>query len=585
MEEAILFRSMVESLSTKEFNTFSQTLFTVFNPRDLLTKCISHLLIYQNRNAMNTQYSKNINNILIKIIRSRNNNVNKNERNKDENKVQETDNSSTNTKVSISDLPNPLIANCSSYLSFKEVFKFIRCNRHVYVSCQKNTNWITEMTRFGWIRKYIRNNFGSRQSRSVRLSRFNMVQKLSLGYFDFAIMRWNKNDFVFKNIQHLYFELNSGGNFGEWLKKYGDILKTMKQLHHLHLDVSRLSDISHLLSLITLNDTIKFLYFRLCYQIFDLPEDVSTLIQQEIYNKFDFGKRMKCLQGIQMHDYLFLDDIIFFDVLLRKISGQLQSYHIDCRNHNDGDSFWDNLQSNYTFPKLKEICIFLEKKSQNEQSFEFLKHLQTSLSETDLLRFSISLSLNGVPNFNDNDYSKFNTFIQNILLKNKRLQYLNVGGDDGTILHSLCNFIESQFVANNKNAIFKSLYIHFSPWKKILDVAGKKNVENLLFRLIDVMNKSVSGNWRVKCLSPWKKKQKTDTNDFDETNSFQCVQRFENIKNNYYVSKTEIIMNAWIDYEKRDSFTVVDKKAVFNAGTREKWIMNCCYCSRDCNDC
>eukprot|EP01084_Bolivina_argentea_P065800 119954_1 len=70
MEEAVLFRSMLESLSTSDFNQFCTRLFDTFNQRDLLTKSIFHLLSYQNRNALTTQYTQNINKILINIMDS-----------------------------------------------------------------------------------------------------------------------------------------------------------------------------------------------------------------------------------------------------------------------------------------------------------------------------------------------------------------------------------------------------------------------------------------------------------------------------------------------------------------------------------
>ena len=72
MEESILFRSMIDSLSMNEFKQFTNTLFTKFNQRELLTKSIYHLLSYQGRNALTTKYSNNVNKIIINIIHSRN---------------------------------------------------------------------------------------------------------------------------------------------------------------------------------------------------------------------------------------------------------------------------------------------------------------------------------------------------------------------------------------------------------------------------------------------------------------------------------------------------------------------------------
>ena len=65
MEQSVLFRSMIESLSTHEFNQFTNKLFNKFNQRQLLTNSIFHLLAYQGRNALDTNHSKEINKINI----------------------------------------------------------------------------------------------------------------------------------------------------------------------------------------------------------------------------------------------------------------------------------------------------------------------------------------------------------------------------------------------------------------------------------------------------------------------------------------------------------------------------------------
>ena len=136
MEEAILFRSMIESLSTNEFNQFTNKIFSTFDQRELLTKSIFHLLAYQGRNALTTKYTNNINKILSNIIHSRKPEINQSQGEQEE-EVEDIDilehNNSTLQKSSINNLSYDIISNIGSYFGIYDLIPMQLCNRHLYL--------------------------------------------------------------------------------------------------------------------------------------------------------------------------------------------------------------------------------------------------------------------------------------------------------------------------------------------------------------------------------------------------------------------------------------------------------------------
>ena len=156
MEESILFRSMIKSLSTNEFNQFSDKIFEKFNVRELLTESLFHLLAYQGRNALNTKYTNNINNILINIIHSR----------QDQDEDKEEEEVTDSNKISITNLSYDLVSNVGSYLDFYDSMKYRLINRHIYISCKQCPSSITTMPTHnaGWFKKYTSNNFGCQKN-------------------------------------------------------------------------------------------------------------------------------------------------------------------------------------------------------------------------------------------------------------------------------------------------------------------------------------------------------------------------------------------------------------------------------------
>merc|ERR1712173_507429 len=91
----------------------------------------------------------------------------------------------------------------------------------------------------------------------------------------------------------------------------------------------------------------------------------------------------------------------------------------------------------------------------------------------------------------------------------------------------------------------------------------RANVENDIFRLIGLLSKAVSGNWMIKTILPWKKKLRSDPDDFDETNRFECIEKLENLNNIYNVDITDSF------------FIVTNKNGIFHGGYTAKWIMCC----------
>eukprot|EP01084_Bolivina_argentea_P073750 133821_1 len=259
MEEAISFRLMIESLSIQEFNAFSTKLFTTFNKRELLSKCLFHLLVYQNKHSLNTKYTQNINKLLIDIIQSR---QIKNINNENENK---TDNDINNTKTLIT-IPYTLIAKCSSYLKLSEVIKFQYSNRHIYISCKKNTESISRLVKPGWFGTYINNSFGTLQWKIQKLSQFSMVNELRLTVSDLQIItNDNKNPEIFaskfKNVNKLSLEKNRSVNLFHQNDINLTCLNPIQTLEFLSLNNYRVKHISNFLSSLSSNDNIKYLSF------------------------------------------------------------------------------------------------------------------------------------------------------------------------------------------------------------------------------------------------------------------------------------------------------------------------------------
>eukprot|EP01084_Bolivina_argentea_P137056 241370_1 len=560
MEDAVLFRSMIESLSPKEFNTFSTNLFATFNQRELLTKSLFHLLAYYSRNALNTKYKKNINNILLNIIHDRKN-KNTHEQNKHPDINTNQNHNENNNQTEISDIPYPLIAKCASYLNTSEVTNFQYCNRHIYISCKKNSISMTELVKYNWFKKYTNNNFGSVQSRIKYLSRFNMIQTLNFHLNDWnTITNDNQNPqhFVFKNVNKLVMTGNSVK-----FKPLANTLPPFNKLKYLTFNISE-CNISDIASFLSNNTQISFLNF------------VSQAIlanneqNQQSVETFPFNQILNNLRGIKIYDFMDPINRAFFDTFLSIMAHKLHSCHqmsIDIIRPNY-ESIW-NTSGNYKFNNLKELCLSIYK-LRDDTVCDFLTPLSVAIKECDLEKLNIWLRCGMITPYTDDEWLEMVAFIQYILESKKNLKYMSISGDNGNILCCLAEYFTSKsekLQNNNGYANYASIKVGFSKWKAE-NVNRRQVIENGIFELIDGLN-SVSGDFLIKCGLPWRKKQSNDADDYDESNYFECIKRFEGLNDKYYVDKTE--------YKSGVSYIVTNKNADFY-GYIEKWQMNCSKC-------
>eukprot|EP01084_Bolivina_argentea_P179868 310788_1 len=145
---------------------------------------------------------------------------------------------------------------------------------------------------------------------------------------------------------------------------------------------------------------------------------------------------------------LLTGDRRFYSALLPQICSKLESYHIVSVNipHNVGSSVWN--RSSYKLPKLKELCMKIRKMGNNNNiigsPFDIFTSITPAIANCDLQRLHISLKYSGRA-VNNNDFMQCITFIKLLLQTKKTLKYVSIEGDDGRILHSICDFINNKY--------------------------------------------------------------------------------------------------------------------------------------------
>ena len=585
MEEAVSFRSMIESLSTNEFNQFSTKLFSKFNERELLTQSIFHLLAYQGRNALNTKYTKNINKILTTIIHSRDKETttqksNDQNENEDDEDIDIEGNKQIKKQSSITDLSYHLIANIGSYLLYKELIKFQLSNRHIYISCKNNLSCITKLSTSGWYNCYISNNFGSSSARIKQLKQFKHAKSITFNAKDFgSITNKGKNmgNFVWKSINNLIIKNLYGSIFNAatipWTKTYANILQSQKQMTHLSIEVCSAMKLQSIFTLLTCNQTMKYLslntHFGSSYIKINQNEDITDMIKQ-----YDFSKIN--LSGFSMNDFMKETDIPFMHKVLLQIAGKLESYHTEITkgwdNMDQFSSLWEEHGQHYKLTNLRELDVSLQRmRGQGDDSNNSMETLKKSIGSK-LERLQIRSSLRYTT---ENDWTTYSQFINYILMTKKMMKYFCFVMDNGSALRVICDYLKNTLKENNNLTIYKDIGFEFKDWSRerynqqtFAVVADYRQIiEENLFEFICIIDKAVSGNFVIKFENPW---MLTRNDNLAERRSRLFETKIENLKISYNVDTATVGKG----YGSMDKYYIItNKNGELYGGYHAEWIM------------
>ena len=164
----------------KNLNFFVQHYLETFNKRELITKPLFHLLLYQikkNEYAQNIKINKIIKNII---------DLKKNKQKQP-----------NNNNKSFNKLPSSLIQSTATYLGTVSFMKFSRTNRWIAISLHKTPKPINQL-KSSWINEY-KSNYGGHfeQYQIKKLDQFKKVRKISINLSEIGAMHqwiWNNLD-------------------------------------------------------------------------------------------------------------------------------------------------------------------------------------------------------------------------------------------------------------------------------------------------------------------------------------------------------------------------------------------------------
>ena len=545
---------MIESLTTNEFNTFCNTLFSKFDRRTLMTKSIFFLLAHQGRNALQTKYTNNINKILKQILRSRQNkNEQKNNDDEDEENEEDIDILSVSNKkrkVKLTDLSSSLISSCGSYLEVSELTSFVKCNRHIYISIKSNSTSITKLGKKlndeVRITDYMNHKFGTKKARIMRLNQFKSVKHLEIRTSDIDKItdnNKNPNGFIWNDLENLNLRYNRYQT--EWVQNYRPLLEKQRDLKHLCITTQSKMNSFEILSLLTANKGIKYVDFNLGYHrylnILKLNMR-SKENESETIENINFSEHLPNLCGLSMDDYLFQNELIVLLKLLTQISPKLESYHVKLqsyqndRTQNKQASLWEHYGTNFKFVNLKELCITIGSNTTPNS----LQALQKMANKCKLHRLRVRIK----NIYKMKMYEKYYQFIQNTLKTQNCLSSITFCGDNGYALYVI---IQHLIVNSNKdktrNDTFCNIKLSFDSWKVKEWNHVRESIENRLFELIDLLPKYVSNNFMIKFVNPWRKRKASDLPDFDGSGYWRFMEKVKNLdKSRYNLDETEIAL-------------------------------------------
>eukprot|EP01084_Bolivina_argentea_P021554 40048_1 len=554
MEQAILYRSMIDDLSEEEFNKFHTHLFNKFEIRSFLTECIFHLMTYEGRSHSSShKYSNQINTILSDINDLRFNN--------NEPHTHNALNSTINV-LSLSNLSYPVIANCASYLRLKEVINLQLVNRHIYMSCKNHSFSITQLTNWKWFDKYIENNFGTKRARIQQLQRVGNAKTVRLRMKQFDVITSNGEhleNIVWKNINHLILSGHSffGTYVETWIDRYEETVMSLPNLQQLTLKQNSIHP-STLLKLITLNPMIKYL------SLANIQDTCITTDEDmdEILEKLNFiGFKGICIKDVM--------GMTFLKFINRLLSVQnVESYHVELGKKGDtvhNMTFMSLLESraeDHYWRNVEELCITLVNpephhlngfRITNSKSWHHsLEALENATNVCTLKR--IHIGRGGMSRFGNSDWLKYSEFITHILsIHHKHIQYMFIRCDNGTALHAITQWLKN----NKKRKMFCNKYVKF-----VFEYCTESNQQNL-FEFIESLNAYVPADWSLKFDILWTKENETLRLTFEqEMNLLKTSCNVEMYEFNHHVE-----------------YIVSKMDAVFTGGYSEKWMMNCRKCS------
>eukprot|EP01083_Nonionella_stella_P067161 177427_1 len=410
MKDAIIFRSMLDTLNPYEFESFVARLLTKRNKRNIITKSLFYLMIDEWRRCQ-PDYTEDIITIISNILHER--------PQQSQSRPQihaETDSISDDRYssypaetdcISFCDLPQAMVSECASYLHFSELPSFLHCSRHIYVSCKIIPTTVTSLDEKEWFREFV-NNYGEagRVYQLNRLDQYRMTQEISMGCINQInqnIWKWNRlNTVHIHNLNTMYSPL-----------QISVVSRIIQRTNIKYLKLSEYKPIENanefdiLLRMICANRGIEFL------NIANIRCSLNVLQSMRDSFGFEFDK----LKGLIARTSI---PYIYNKILSHNNqSAQLESFHIE-RDEWEPYEFDADIKEYYN---LKELCIT------NMNGIQF-KHIIDSAIGLQRLHWRL-------PSTRLHHYREI---LHNVLATNRYLNYLCI--DSSQSNHSIKHIIE-----------------------------------------------------------------------------------------------------------------------------------------------
>ena len=368
LHKVINFRQLISKLNDTEFNTLLTKIYSSQNRRDLLTKSLFHLLLYQTKQH-NHSTVDNINKTINNIIDLRD---------KKSNAFKSSSQNNSQQIIPFNTCPSSLTSLISSFLHLSDVINFKLTNRNIYIAVASTLSSLTSIYRRIWIYRY-KNNYGystyQKDNQMNNLNQFKMVKNIALSEKTMVDIQSSKHYpkcllYLWQNLNQLTVN-NIDLKQNESSELVMNTLKTLK-FNHLklcHINMFECFSFDSLLQLIY--NAEKCGMKQLTLQILQTG---TRTIQDGEFSKLSANKHLNALCLYQMSSD-------FNARILPVIGHQLESLHVISDEANETLPTDVNLYSN-----IKELCFY----NLNPESIKYavtaaghkLRRLHVSASDT-----------------------------------------------------------------------------------------------------------------------------------------------------------------------------------------------------------
>ena len=468
MDQLLLIKYAIDNFNKKEFNSFCDDLFKVFNKRQIITKSLFYLLLHESKHNKN-ESSLIINEIIKNIHKSR------------QKKIITLKNKPI--IPGFNKLSSVIITELASYLDLKSYSNLIVSNRYISSSLHKLPLPIVNLLDKNWLYHFI-NNYGiyyTNNQLQVKINSFRKVKRIIINFTDFLSYSWMRQ--ICTN----------------WLWDKLEILI----IHSFAITKARCTPTDDLFMNVLSRIQVKQLHFSNCLSFFNtttyqyfmkmichnkdieclsLPQLITLSITPKIECDYSLLKKLKKLKGLIIKFQIQNHRTIFYENLMNLLCTQLESIHISSKVEYKitPNSVYEHetqlsLKTDTKYEKLKELCM--DYFSCDEVKF-FSKFAYQ------LKRFHWNI----LPNIGLNCIK--NTFI-NLLNSNILLEYVSISADNSiTDLLIMGKQILNKIKQKKMDFKFK---IESAKLMNCNDVESfVLNVSNLLFNL----NKTVIKDWQ-----------------------------------------------------------------------------------------